>query len=49
MAMFSLQLKVWCSGNGYDDFDLGEPRAPQAWVPSVGAEALPLGLGREML
>lgn len=47
--MFSLPLKVWCSSNGYDGFDVGEPRAPQAWVLSMGAMTFPLGLGREML
>lgn len=41
--MSSLQLMVWCSGSRL--FDLGEPRAPQAQILSVGAIAWPLGRG----
>lgn len=44
--MFSLPFKVWCSGGRHVGFDLGEPRAPQAQILSMGTVAWPLGLGR---
>lgn len=46
--MFSLQLKVWCSGNEYD-LILGSPQSKPGSGPVSGAMALLLGLGREML
>lgn len=44
-VMSSLQLIAWSGALAVDALNLGEPRAPQAQILSVGAIAWPLGRG----